>query len=170
MSSIFISTTNHATFKDMSDIFVGADHGGFALKERAKGWLEARGLVVHDLGASQLDSEDDYPQYALAVAQAVRDQVGMGFLFCRSGGGMSILANKVPGIRAVTALTTQEVIKAREDNDANILNLAGDWLDEPTAQELMMTFIDTPFSGHERHQRRLEQIAAHEQRVFTNQT
>lgn len=153
----------------MTNIYVAADHGGFALKERAKGWLEERGLVAQDLGAVQLDNDDDYPQFALALARAVSKSGGVGFLFCRSGGGMSIAANKLPGVRAVTALTTQEVVKARQDNDANVLTLAGDWLDEPKAQELIMTFIDTPFSNEERHRRRLDQIASHEAEVFVNQ-
>ncbi len=140
-------------------IYLGADHGGYQLKEAIKEWLMQQDFVVQDLGAHQLDSQDDYPQYAAAVAQSVQDKPqAVGILFCRSGGGMAIAANKFANIRAVEVFNQTSAQHARQHNNANVISLAADWISQEEAQAVIQAFLHTSFSQDERHQRRLEQI------------
>ena len=145
-------------------IFLGADHGGFAMKEHIKQFLIQQGYEVEDKGAFTLEPSDDYPDFAIAVSNAVAavpDSVGV--LFCRSAAGMVIAANKINTIRAVTATHKEMVTHARLHNDANVLALSGDWLDNFAAENFVTTFLTTKFSGEERHQQRLNKIATLEQ-------
>ncbi len=150
-------------------IYLGADHGGFALKEQLKTWLQDWEMVYTDLGAKVLDPEDDYPDYAFAVAQAVGagQPVGqdVGILACRSAAGVVIAANKVRGVRAVAPLTEEAAQHSREHNDANVLGLSGDWLDEVAAKLIVQRWLATQFSKADRHQRRLDKITAFEQQL-----
>lgn len=164
-------------------IYLGADHGGFDLKEKMKAWLSAHGYAFEDLGNTIYDKDDDYPTYAFAVAERVAkeesergnqgDQGNVGWkerakgiLACRSAAGVVIAANKVPGVRAV-AVTNAEMAKhAREHNDANIIALSGDWIDDHQIGEILEAFLTTEFTNEERHTRRLVQIAAYEQRMM----
>lgn len=149
-------------------VFLGADHGGFDLKEKTKQWLEEWGYKTEDMGAFRLDPADDYPPFAIKVAmavagmnsqdQAAADQDAVGVLFCRSGAGMSIAANKIDGIRAVNASAMHMIKHAREHDDVNVLCLQGDWLEPAQARHLLLAFLNTEFSGSERHSRRLAQI------------
>ena len=145
-------------------IYLGADHGGFALKEQLKTWLTEWQYSFIDLGAATLNPEDDYPDFALAVAQAVAaaPTEHRGILACRSAAGVIIAANKVKHIRAVAPPTAQAARHAREHNDANVLGLSGDWLDEATAKTMVQTWLDTAFSGDVRHVRRLDKITQFE--------
>lgn len=150
-------------------IYLGADHGGFALKEQLAQWLKAWGMEYSDLGAHTLDAEDDYPDFAFAVAEAVGKDVAnakpaMGILACRSAAGVVIAANKVRGVRAVAPLTEEAAKHAREHNDSNVIGLSGDWLDDATAEAIVKTWLATPFSQEARHQRRLDKITHFEQR------
>jgi ribose 5-phosphate isomerase B len=142
-------------------IAVGADHAGFALKEAVVNWLVERGIDVHDVGT--FDPEPvDYPDYALKVAHTVASGEALwGLLFCGTGLGMAVAANKVPGIRAVTCHDLSSVYLARRHNDANILTMGGRQMAPPLATELVNAFISTPFEGG-RHLQRLEKIAAAE--------
>ncbi len=145
-------------------LYLGADHGGFELKQKLHGWLDQQGYVYEDCGAIEFDSEDDYPQYALAVAQKVAaEPQSRGILLCRSGGGMTIMANKVAGVRAVEATTVVAAAHAREHNNATIVTLSADWTDFSTICEILQTFVSTSFSSQERHHRRVSQIIAFEQ-------
>ncbi|MBI4407611.1 MAG: RpiB/LacA/LacB family sugar-phosphate isomerase [Candidatus Kerfeldbacteria bacterium] len=144
-------------------IYLGADHGGFALKEQLKTWLHDWQMTYTDLGAKMLDPEDDYPDYAFAVAQAVGSGQDVGILACRSAAGVVIAANKVRGVRAVAPLTEEAAQHSREHNDANVLGLSGDWLDDAAAKAIVQRWLTTPFSKAERHQRRLDKITAFEQ-------
>jgi len=149
-------------------VFLGADHGGFDLKEKSKQWLEEWGYKIEDMGAFQLDPADDYPPFAIKVAMAVAemnsqnqaavDRPAVGVLFCRSGAGMSIAANKIDGIRAVNASAMHMIEHAREHDNVNVLCLQGDWLEPAQARHLLLAFLNTEFSGSERHSRRLAQI------------
>jgi ribose 5-phosphate isomerase B len=148
-------------------IYLGADHGGFPLKEKIKTWLDDWEYQFSDLGALQLDAQDDYPDFALAVAKQVaadraKQQDSFGILLCRSGGGMVIAANKVPGVRAVLVFSVKEAIHAKEHDDANIISLAGDWMDPEIAQASLKAFLETEFSGGERHLRRIKKITDYE--------
>ncbi len=146
-------------------IHLGADHGGFELKEQLKKWLEEQGYSVEDHGAHTMDPNDDYPEPAFAVAEAVAEhesENAKGVLLCRSGGGVTIAANKVKGVRAVTVNAPQEADHAVTNNNANIIALAADWLTPDQSKEALKVFLETPFTGEERHQRRINQISAYE--------
>lgn len=141
-------------------IFLGADHGGFHLKEQLKSWLLASGQTVVDCGAATLVPDDDYPEYAAAVGRKVAESKNgaVGFLFCTSGGGVTIAANKISGIRAVELFDEKSTRHAREDNNANIGTFSGAWQSLDAVKLRVAEFLATPFSGAERHQRRIAQI------------
>lgn len=141
-------------------IALGADHRGFALKELLKVHLLARSFSVEDLGAATLIPDDDYPDLAVAVARWVAEmpEERRGILMCGSGAGMAVAANKLPRIRA-TLVTSVEIARAsRHDDDVNILVLPADYMDEIHAKTIVDTWLATPFSGEERHRRRIEKI------------
>jgi ribose 5-phosphate isomerase B len=144
-------------------IYLGTDHAGWQLKQEMKGVLEELGLEFQDLGAINLDPDDDYPDYAFKVAEAVVADLGsFGVLFCGSAQGVCIAANKVRGARAVTASSPEDAAKTREHNDANVLCLSGWHQDAAELGEIITTFVNTPFSGEVRHARRLAKITAYE--------
>lgn len=146
-------------------VYLGADHGGFALKERIKTWLSEWGYDWEDVGNTVYDEGDDYPAFALAVGEHVgKNEDAFGVLACRSAGGMVIAANKVTGARAVSAHDVAAAKHAREHNNANVIALSGDWLTEAQAKEILKTFLETTFSGEERHVRRVNKINEYEQR------
>lgn len=150
-------------------IYLGADHGGYALKEKTKDALTAWGYRWEDLGNTVLDTTDDYPLYALAVAKRIahdlqKGKAAKGILACRSAAGMAIVANKVSGIRAVDPHDIQSAILSRQKNDANILVLGGDFLSENEALEIIKAWLASEFTGEERHVRRLEQIKRFEEK------
>jgi len=149
-------------------IYLGADHRGFALKETLKQVLLDQAYDVVDVGAKVLVPDDDYPDYARAVAEAVGknpiDGGDRGILICGSGFGVDIAANKFPGIRAALPGSPDHAYVARHDDDANILAIAADFVDEATAQKIMETFLSTPFAKEDRYRRRIEKIAKFELR------
>jgi len=138
-------------------VVIGSDHGGLELKAAVSEALRQRGLEVVDLGTDNGDSVD-YPDFAEKVAAAVsRGEAACGILVCGTGIGMSIVANKFPGVRA--ALVTDEFMArmAKEHNNANILVLGGRVLEGMTAARLVSVWLDATFEGG-RHQRRLDKI------------
>ena len=140
-------------------IAVGSDHAGFALKQRVRPLLEGAGHEVVDVGTDSEESTD-YPRYAAAAAQLVADgQADRAVLVCGSGVGVSIVANKIDGVRAVNAHDADEAEMSRRHNDANVLALAGRRLEEGDAPEIIERFLSTDFEGG-RHERRVDQIAA----------
>lgn len=142
---------------------MGADHGGFALKEKVKEHLVASGHAIHDLGASTLTPDDDYPDYAYPVAKSVAAGKGIGILLCRSGHGADIVANKVKGVRAALCPDQEYARHARNDDDCNILVLAADLTDEKTSLETVDVFLTTPFAGDPRFIRRIQKIQSIEE-------
>ena len=139
-------------------VVIGSDHGGLQLKAVLFEALRQRGLDVRDMGTDNGDSVD-YPEFAEKVAGAVsRGEANSGILICGTGIGMSIVANKFPGVRA--ALVTDEFMAqmAKEHNNANVLVLGGRVLDAPTACRLVGIWLDAAFEGG-RHQRRLDKIS-----------
>lgn len=139
-------------------IAVGADHAGFQLKEKIKQHLALQGLEVQDEGTTSGDSVD-YPDYAKKVGETVaKKQADVGILVCGSGIGMSIAANKVPGVRAAAVTTVHEAQMSREHNDANVLTLGARILSEDLALKIVDRWLHTPFAGG-RHQRRVEKIS-----------
>ena len=141
-------------------IALGSDHAGFDLKEKIKQQLAAEGITVDDRGTTSTASVD-YPDYARAVAEEVAAKgADLGILVCSTGIGMSIAANKVPGIRAAKVDTEFEAERSREHNDANVLTLGADTISPDEAMKVVDTWLKTPFSNGERHERRVEKIAA----------
>lgn len=142
-------------------VYLGADHGGFDLKEHIKKWLTEWNIPFEDCGPYTLDPDDDYPDYAKKVSEKVGvSKEAKGILICRSGGGMVIAANKKKGVRAVFVFDERSVAHAREQNDANVISLASDWTKTEDAKNLVHLFLTTPFSGIERHARRVEKLNA----------
>ena len=137
---------------------IGCDHGGFALKQAIMAHLQARGLEYRDFGTYTAES-CDYPDFGRAVAQAVASgEYERGILICGTGIGISITANKVPGIRAALCGDCFSAEATRLHNDANILALGARVVGEGLALKIVDTFLDTPFSGDERHLRRIRKI------------
>jgi ribose 5-phosphate isomerase B len=143
-------------------IAIGCDHGGVELKDFLVAHLRGQGIDVRDCGTQGLDSVD-YPDYGREVSQRVSSGVAeRGVLICTSGIGMSIVANKFPGVRAALVLDLDAARTSREHNDANILVLSGAKTERALAQQIVATWLTTPFAGG-RHQRRVEKIFQMEQ-------
>ncbi len=139
-------------------IALGSDHGGFALKKEIIEHLEKRGLEYKDFGTYSEDS-CDYPIYGKAVAHAVADgECEKGIIICGTGIGISITANKVPGIRAALCGDCFSAEATRLHNDANILAMGARVVGPGLALKIVDTFLDTPFSNDERHVRRINLI------------
>ena len=139
-------------------IAIGSDHGGYALKQEIMAHLEKRGLEYKDFGCYS-EASCDYPEYGKAVAHAVADgECECGILICGTGIGISITANKVPGIRAALCTDCFMAEATRQHNDANILALGGRVVGPGLALKIVDTFLDTPFSNEERHIRRIRGI------------
>lgn len=140
-------------------IYLGADHRGFELKERIKRRLVDEGYKVTDLGNDHLDPNDDYVNFAHSVAEAtVQDPINRGILLCGSGAGVDMVANKIEGVRSALAFDLPRAIQARQHEDANVISLPADTLDEEQVYEIVKAFLETEFSGEERHERRLEKM------------
>lgn len=140
-------------------VYIGADHAGFDMKELLKEHLDLKGYMVEDLGAHVHDPNDDYPQYAKAVAQAVRQHPGsFGVLSCGNAEGIMIAANKFDGIRAGIGYSMAAARTMRSDDNANIISIPGriELTDHPT--DILDSFLETPFSDAERHKRRLADL------------
>lgn len=141
-------------------IYLGADHRGFALKETLKKHLGEAGYETADLGASEIKKDDDYNDFAFAVAREIsRDpETRKGILCCGSGVGMDIVANKFRNVRCSLCFSPDQAMAARKEDDANILALPADFLNEEMAKKIASVWIQTLFSGEDRYQRRLKKI------------
>ena len=139
----------------MRKIFIGADHNGFALKEKLKARLAKKNVVVSDEGNTRLVKDDDYPDYALRVARNVSRGKGEGILICGSGHGMAIAANKLKGIRAAVVHSPDEAAKAREHDFINVLCLPSS---ARKAEAIVDAWLSSSFSGEPKHTRRIEKI------------
>ena len=140
-------------------IAIGSDHGGFILKEEIKKWLEEKGYECRDFGTDSINS-CDYPDIAVPVAKAVAaGEYERGILVCGTGIGVSITANKVPGIRAALCHDTFSAKASREHNDTNVLTLGERVIGRGLALEIVEVWLNGKFSGG-RHQKRLDKIAA----------
>lgn len=145
-------------------VIVGSDHAGFKLKEKIKKYLKMKKIEYIDLGTDSLESVD-YPDYALKVAkQVARNQDRRGILVCGTGTGMTIAANKVKGIRAVAAYDVYSARMSRIDNDTNILGLRGRYFPYEKVKKIINVWLNTPFSGEQRHKRRLKKISGLEKK------
>lgn len=142
-------------------VILGADHGGFALKQELAETLRLAGHEVVDIGAHRYDQADDYPDFSLAVARAVAHGEGeRGIIVCGSGVGASVAANKVQGVRAGLCHDTYSARQGVEHDDMNVLCLGGRVVGVALAADLIQAFLGARFSGEERHARRLKKLLA----------
>jgi RpiB/LacA/LacB family sugar-phosphate isomerase len=152
-----LSAPHGAQTPAAANFAIGADHGGFELKETLKKYLLARGLTLKDFGALSKDPADDYPDFVLPAAQAVADgRAELGLLACTTGVGIYIAANKIPGVRAAQAFDEKSAALMRQHNDVNILCLGGDTQPE-LAKKILNAFVTAKFEGG-RHERRVNKI------------
>jgi len=149
-------------------IYFGADHGGFELKAHLMEVLRSQGYEVEDMGDTKIVEDDDYPDFARAVAEKVATDTERqrGVLICRSGVGMDVVANKFANIRSVLAISGDHVYAARHDDDVNILTIASDFTDKAQAEKMLEVFMTTPFGADQRYKRRLEKISEIENQNF----
>ncbi len=141
-------------------IFLGADHRGFKLKEVLKSWLKAQGVAFEDLGAFSFNPDDDYNDFALAVAKKVaeRPEEGRGVLICGSGIGVDIVANKVKGVKS-SLVWRKELADYRKYYGANVLSLPADFLTESEAIEIVKIWLNTKeLLQEEKYKRRRQKI------------
>jgi len=143
-------------------IYIGSDHAGFEMKASLTAYLSGLGHEVRDLGPKRFEREDDYPDTIAPVAREVAaDPKGsVGIILGYSGTGEAIIANRFRGVRAANFYGgTMEIIRlSREHNDANILSLGAGFLSDELAKQAAKLWLDTKFSGQERHARRIEKI------------
>jgi ribose 5-phosphate isomerase B len=139
-------------------VAVGSDHGGYDLKQKVIRHLEEKGISCEDMGCHGKES-CDYPVFGHAVAKAVAGgSVDKGIVICTTGIGISISANKVAGVRCALCADTLSAKMTRLHNDANVLAMGAGILGDNLAMEIVDTFLETEFSGEERHQRRIDLI------------
>lgn len=144
-------------------VHIGGDHAAYDLLGDLAGFLETEGhdVVVH--GPHDYDALDDYPVYVLRAAEAVAADPGSrGVVLGGSGNGEQMAANKVDGIRAALCWSPELARLAREHNDAQIISIGGRFTSTDVAREMVRVFLATPFTGEERHQRRIDMVSAYE--------
>lgn len=140
-------------------ISIAADHAGFDLKERLKDFLKQEGYEIIDTGAHSYNPLDDYPDFAEPAAQMVANQeVERGIVVCDTGIGVDIVANKVAGVRSALVHSEDLARRTREHNNTNVLALGAMYVDDGLARRIVKTWLDTPFSEADRHQRRIHEI------------
>lgn len=144
-------------------VYITSDHGGFQDKQILVDYLTQQGYQVEDLGPQALDLNDDYVEYAIALGERVAGEPdSKGIALCRNGQGVLIASNKVRGIRAAAAWNESVARSSRTDDDANVLTLAADELNIEQIKQIALTWLSTPFSSQERHQRRLQKLAQYD--------
>jgi ribose 5-phosphate isomerase B len=144
-------------------VYLGSDHAGYELKVHLVSHLTGLGYEITDVGPAAFDPEDDYPAYCIATAAKVMADPGsLGVVIGGSGNGEQISANKVEGVRAALAWSTETAQLSRQHNDANVVAIGAREHTIGEATEIVEVFLTTPFSGNPRHQRRIDQIAGYE--------
>lgn len=142
-------------------IAIAADHGGFPLKGSLAQMIRGMGHEVLDLGAHEFDSDDDYPDFARYVGQAIQHgQAERGIILCGSGVGATVAANKMKGVRAAICHDAYSAAQGVQHDDMNVLCLGARIIGESLAKVLVEAFVGATFSGEERHHRRLEKVEA----------
>lgn len=141
-------------------IFIAADHRGFELKNKIIEYLHEKNIRIEDLGNYQYEPQDDYPKFAQKVAQAVlqNPQMYLGIVICGSGVGVSIVANRFPGIRCAIGFKKEQVAHARENDHVNTLALPSDYIDFEKTKELIDTFLETKTKQEEKYLRRINEL------------
>lgn len=149
-------------------IYIGADHKGFKLKQHVIEFVRSKGYEIADMGNTVEDLNDDYPDFAAAVAEKVslNHESSKGILLCGSGVGVDVIANKFKNIRSALVCTPDQAFDSRNDDDSNILTLPANYITPEEAGKVVTTWLETPFSGEERHARRIQKIYDIEQKNF----
>jgi ribose 5-phosphate isomerase B len=145
-------------------VYLGSDHAGYDLKGHLAAWLADHGHEPVDCGPVAYDAQDDYPPYVmLAAARTAGDPGSLGIVIGGSGNGEAIAANKVTGVRAALAWNEETARLGREHNDANVISLGARMHEADEATRFVEIFLGTPFSGVERHVRRIAMLTAYEE-------
>ena len=140
-------------------IYLGSDHRGFALKEKLKGLLTEWGYDYEDMGPFEYNKDDDYPDFAKLVGDKVAANLGSkGILICGSGVGVAMTADKIKGVRVGTMFDVEQVKASVADEDTNVIGLSNDYSSEEKNIEIAKAFLESKFSGAERHIRRVNKI------------
>ena len=144
-------------------VYIGSDHAGFELKAHLRSALTDAGHEVVDVGPAEYDAADDYPPYCTATGERVlADPGSLGIVIGGSGNGEQIAANKVNGVRSALVYDSDTASLGRQHNDANVMGIGARMHTDEEALALARTFLSTPFSGEERHARRIELLARYE--------
>lgn len=144
-------------------LHIGSDHAGFELKQHLIAHLRGAGHDVVDHGAFEYDALDDYPSFCISAAEGViADQGSLGIVIGGSGNGEQLAANRVTGIRAALAWSVEIAQLSRQHNDANVVSVGGRFHTQEDATAIVDAFVATPFSGDERHQRRIDKMMAYQ--------
>ncbi|WLQ43108.1 ribose-5-phosphate isomerase [Streptomyces laculatispora] len=144
-------------------VYLGSDHAGYELKNHLVEWLKAQGHEAVDCGPHIYDAQDDYPPFCLRAAEkTAADPDGLGIVIGGSGNGEQMAANKVKGVRAALAWSEQTAALGREHNDANVISIGGRMHTEEECTKFVEIFLATPYSGEERHSRRIAMLTAYE--------
>jgi len=144
-------------------VYLGADHGGFSFKEKIKEFLKELKIEFEDLGNTKFEPEDDFVDFAVAVAKRVTETNGKGILFCTSGLGMCIAANKIKGIRAASIISKKSAQQSREHLNANILCLGEHVVSFRDAKKIIRVWLNTDFFNKDKYIRRIDKIKKLEQ-------
>ena len=149
-------------------LYLASDHGGYLLKEHIKNFLGGQEIAFEDLGPFDINPNDDYPDFARMVAEKVSsDPVNnRGILFCRSGQGVNIVANKFPHVRSALVWNTKEAMASRTDDLTNILSLPTDYIAETDVKDIVKVWLDTPPGTAERHLRRIGKVEEIEKGLY----
>ena len=154
---------------DSTPIVLAADHAGYELKEILKGFVTSLGYQVIDAGTCHPELPDDYPDWAEALAERIRNgEATRGILICGSGVGVCVAANKIPGIRAAICHDSYSARQGVEHDDMNVLVLGARIIGTELAQDLVRNFLGAAFSHEERHVRRLAKVRAIEQKYHAS--
>lgn len=146
-------------------IFFSSDHGGYSLKGKLIEFVKSLGYSVEDLGPFSLDPNDDYPVYAQRVAEKVASNPeALGIISCRNGVGISVACNKVDGARCTLSWNPKHATSTRKDDNANVLSIPADYVNEDHAKEIVKAFIESEYVKTERFERRLKEVAELEQK------
>ena len=141
-------------------IYIGADHRGFGHKEVIKKYLANIGYTVIDFSGENYDATDDYPDFASKVAEKISGDPNnsRGILICGSGVGVDIVANKFSRVRSSLVFNTEQAMDVRNDDDANVLSLAANYTSLEDSKKIISLWLNTKFSGEEKHKRRIKKI------------
>jgi ribose 5-phosphate isomerase B len=154
----------------MESVYIGSDHGGFELKSALVKFLKGHKYNVVDVGPFTYDKDDDYPDYAEKVCKGVISSKGRGILICKYSHGVTIAANKMPGIYASSCWNEESAKMAKNDGNTNVLCLSGMLTKPEEAERIVNVWLTTPFSTEERHSRRINKIKDIERAYSKNQT